>query len=469
MATVLNIDYPQRPTVDAATLQADFRSQLYRLKAIGINAVFVQVRPTADAIYPSKLVPWSKHLTGRQGVAPSDGFDPLAFMIKETHARGMQFHAWINPYRVSMDMDTFSLAPNNVFYQHRDWVVRYGNRLYLDPGIPQVQNHLIDVVREVLMNYRLDGIHFDDYFYPYPLTGEFFPDRYSFDRYGTRFETREDWRRDNVNTLVRKISQLIEREKPWVQFGVSPFGVWRNNSRDPRGSNTRAFASSYDDLYGDALAWAKEGLVDYLAPQLYWNIGYSPADYAHLLNWWTQHVDRKTRLYIGHAAYKVATDPEPAWNDLEEIPRQINLNRRNPRISGSIFFNTSSLLTSSVGLDRRLGDLYAGVKIAPPKRNLPTAPPAPRMGKVKTSPEGPLLVWAMDKDLPAEALPYYYSIYRHLPGEEAELIHLTPFDQGCYRYHYFDREAGALGDDFIYEVRSVDRYHQESISESVLP
>lgn len=465
MATVLNIDYPQRPTLDAATLQADFRSQLYRLKAIGINAVFVQVRAAADAVYPSKHAPWSQWISGRQGMAPNSDFDPLAFMIDEAHAKGMEFHAWVNPYRVTMNLDTFSLASNNVFYQHRDWVKQYGNRLYLDPGIPAVQNHLLTVTEELLTNYRLDGIHFDDYFYPYPVTGETFPDRESFDLYGTRFETREDWRRDNVNTLVKRISELVERKKPWVQYGVSPFGVWRNQSRDPKGSATRAYASSYDDLYGDALAWARDGLVDYLAPQLYWNIGFPAADYAHLLDWWTKHVDSKTRIYIGHAAYKVGNNQEPAWNDLEELPRQINLNRRNSRISGSLYFSTKSLLTSPVGLDQRLKDVYSGLKLLPEQAGAKGVPPlGPDLEKVKLTAEGPLLIWEVQKEVTEEELPYYYAIYRTSGSGHTELIHITPFDQtGCRRFHFYDKTlVGQPLDGIDYEVHALDKWHRES-------
>lgn len=464
MATVLNIDYPQRPTLDAATLQADFRSQLFRLKAIGINAVFVQVRAAADAIYPSKYAPWSQWVSGRQGMAPASNFDPLAFMIDEAHAKGMEFHAWVNPYRVTMNLDTFNLAPDNIFFQHRNWVKQYGNRLYLDPGIPEVQDHLLDVTEELLMNYRLDGIHFDDYFYPYPVTGETFPDRETFDLYGTRFETREDWRRDNVNTLVTRISQLVERKKPWVQYGISPFGVWRNQSRDPIGSATRAFASSYDDLYGDALAWARDGVVDYLAPQLYWNIGFAAADYAHLLGWWTKNVNPKTRIYVGHAAYKVGTDPEPAWNDLEELPRQINLNRQNPRIAGSLYFSTKSLLTSPVGLDQRLKDIYASLILLPEQSGAyGNAPQAPEVEKTKLTSDGPLIVWEVAKDVPDNDLPYYYSIYRTSSTGFTELIHVTPFDQGCRRYHFYDKSlSGQSINGTTYEVRAVDKWHRES-------
>lgn len=466
MSTVLNIDYPQVPTIDPATLQADFRSQLYRLRKIGINTLFVQVRPTGDAIYPSKLAPWSRWLTGQEGQAPEIGFDPLAFMIKEAHAQGIEFHAWINPYRVTVGLDTMSLSPQHVFNQHRDWVKRYGDRLYLDPGIPQVQQHLLEVVEEILLNYPLNGIHFDDYFYPYPKMGEFFPDQESFDLYGRRFETKEDWRRDNVNTFVRNVSNLIEAKKPWVKFGISPFGVWRNRSRDPMGSDTRAFASSYDDLYGDAIGWAKEGIVDYLMPQLYWHIGYEVADYAHLLDWWTANTHWETDLYIGHAAYKVGTDRQLAWHSLEEIPKQINLNRKNPRISGSTFFSAKSLLTSPIGLDGRLRDIYTSLRLVPEQSEAEgPLPIAPKMVKTKSSPRGPLLVWEAEKVVPDDQLPYYYAIYRKLAEEdEPELIHVTPFGQNCRRLHYYDESMANRADvKPIYEVKAVDRYHRESV------
>jgi uncharacterized lipoprotein YddW (UPF0748 family) len=326
-------------------------------------------------------------------------------------------------------------------------------------------------VEEILVNYPLNGIHFDDYFYPYPKTGEFFPDNRTFEVYGTRFETKEAWRRDNVNTFVRNVSNLIEREKPWVKFGISPFGVWRNRHRDPNGSNTRAFATSYDDLYGDALGWANQGIVDYLVPQLYWHIGYEIADYAHLLEWWSGNVNSRTKLYVGHAAYKVANDREAAWNDLEEIPRQIDLNRRNKRISGSIFFSAKSLLASPVGLDARLRDLYADCRLVPEQPDAKgPRPDAPRMGKVKSTDQGPLLVWEVDKDLPEEELPYYYAIYR-MDGEDAspELIHVTPFGQACRRYHYYDKQLLSGADEVQYEVRALDHFHRESFSMSVLP
>ncbi|MEM7571777.1 MAG: family 10 glycosylhydrolase [Bacteroidota bacterium] len=462
MATVLNIDYPSRPTTSAATLQAEFRSQLGRLKRIGINTIFLQVRPAADALYQSNLAPWSKWLTGQQGVAPSSQFDPLAFAIEEAHHQGIELHAWINPYRVAMDLDSLTLAGNHVFYQHRDWVHIYGNRMYLDPGLPQVQTHLLEIVQELVANYDLDGIHFDDYFYPYPISGQEFPDSLTYRQYGRRFPDRASWRRNNVNELVARIHRSIQATKPWVQFGISPFGVWRNQSDDPRGSATQAQSTSYDGLYGDALRWAADGTVDYLMPQLYWSIGYEPADYELLLDWWTENTAPSTQIYVGQAAYKVGNNHDTRWDELEQIPRQIDLNRRNSRVSGSVFFSAKSLLQSPVEFDQRLADLYLDPVLMPKRLNPSgSAPSPPKLRRVRIKERGPMLVWEVDKEVPDSQLPYYFAIYRSRAGEDLELLDVSPFGQGCRLYHYFD-ESAEPEVDYEYVVRAMDRWHRQS-------
>ena len=462
MATVLNIDYPSRPTADAATLQAEFRSQLYRLRQAGVNALFVQVRPAGDAIYPSQHAPWSRWLTGRQGVAPVSNFDPLKFMIEECHARGVELHAWVNPYRVAMSLDSFNFAPGHLFHRHRDWVRLYADRMYLDPGLPAVRQHLGRVIDELVAGYDLDGIHFDDYFYPYPLTGVPFPDEATYRRYGNG-RPRADWRRANVNAFVTETYHRIKAAKPWMQFGISPYGVWRNQSRDPaRGSATRASISSYDDLYGDALAWAEAGVVDYLAPQLYWNVGYAPADYGELLRWWATHVPPTTRLLIGQAAYKVG-DPDqgPAWADPDQLPTQVRLNRAYPSVDGTILFSARSILGSAVGLEQRLARLYPELALLPPRANrgpAPAAPPPPKVFRPRRTEAGNLVVWEVPRDTPAEALPHYYAIYRSDPAHPLRLLHRTPYGQGCHRLHYVDKTA-ATGVDYRYRVVALDRFH----------
>ncbi|TXF89938.1 family 10 glycosylhydrolase [Neolewinella aurantiaca] len=462
MATVLNIDYPQNPTPSAATLQADFKSQLYRLRQAGMNAIFVQVRPAGDAIYPSSLAPWSEWLTGVQGKAPVSDFDPLAYMIKTAHAQGIELHAWVNPYRVAMTMDSLDKAPNHLLNTHPEWVRAYNGRRYLDPGLPEVRAHLGEVIDELISNYDLDGIHFDDYFYPYPAAGQPFPDRETFARY-RRSQQLADWRRGNVNTFIAETHRRIKAKKPWIHFGISPYGVWRNQSQDPvRGSATRASVSSYDDLYGDALHWANNGTVDYLLPQLYWSMNYAPAGYKVLADWWAANTPASVALYTGHAAYKVGTDPaDPdAWNTLEELPNQVAYNRNLPAVSGSVFFSSKSILLNPFGLAQRMADVYPAPALLPER----IAPSPVTMRKVKVykpkrTEKGMLLVWEVDKKLPKEEVPYYYAVYRSGGGTPTTLLHITPYGQGCHRLHYYDTTADAAVS-YDYAVVPLDRYHR---------
>ena len=467
MATVLNIDYPQSPTPSAATLQADFKSQLYRLRRSGMNAIFVQVRPAGDAIYPSKLAPWSEWLTGRQGKAPVSNFDPLAYMIETAHAQGIELHAWVNPYRVAMTMDSLDKAPNHLLNTHPEWCRAYNGRRYLDPGLPEVRAHLGEVIDELVANYDLDGIHFDDYFYPYPAAGQPFPDRETFARYGGSRQL-ADWRRDNVNTFVAETHRRIKAKKPWVHFGISPYGVWRNQAQDPtRGSASRASVSSYDDLYGDALHWARAGTVDYLLPQLYWSMDYAPAAHRILADWWAANTPARVSLYVGHAAYKVGTDtadPE-AWNDPQQLPKQIDYGRGLPAVRGSVFFSSKSLLNDPVGTARQLAGAYASPALLPERiAPAPVVAPKIKVYKPKATDKGNLLVWEADDKLPADELPHYYAIFRSASAStDAELLHRTPYGQGCHRLHYYD-ETAQNGIKYDYRVVPLDRWHRALVN-----
>ena len=464
LATVLNIDYPSLATPDATTLKLEFREKLTALRKVGFNTLFVQVRPAGDALYPTELAPWSQWLTGRQGSPPVPAdFDPLAFMIEEAHAQAVELHAWVNPYRLTMSLDTFNLAPNHLFHQRRDWVRQYGSRLYLDPGLPEVRRHLGQVIAELVSNYDLDGIHFDDYFYPYPIPGEVFPDEPTYFRYG-RGRALGDWRRSNVDQFVAETYNRIKTAKPWMQFGISPYGVWRNRAQDPlNGSDSQASVSSYDDLYGDAIGWAQRGHVDYLIPQLYWSIDFPPASHATLARWWAQSTPSPTRLYVGHAAYKVTANPEPAWNDPQELPRQVRLNRRTPRLSGSVYFSAKSILQNSFGLLQNLSRQYATPSLFPERTAPATAPLVPVATKVykpKATEKGKLIVWEIDKNLPEQQVPHYFAVYRSTGKGERELIHRSPFGLSCRRFHYYDTDA-TPGVAYDYFVIPVDRYHRK--------
>ena len=470
MASVLNIDYPQNATPAAATLRADFDSQLFRLRQMGINVIYLQVRPAGDALYNSRLAPWSKWLSGQQGKAPVSGFDPLAYAVEAAHRVGVEVHAWVNPYRVAMSTDISQLAPNHLYFQHPEWVRTYGNRMYLDPGLPAVREHLGTVIDELVQGYDLDGIHFDDYFYPYPRAGEPFPDSLSFAQYGGA-QSLANWRRNNVNTFVAETHRRIKAAKPWIQFGVSPFGVWRNQRQDPvTGSATRASVSSYDDLFGDALAWARSGTVDYLLPQLYWSMDYAPASHRILADWWAKHTPASVDLLVGHAAYKVNDNAaDTVWYDPQEIPRQIANSRRLDRMSGSVYFSTRSLLNGPAELQRSLRQAYQSPALLPARRTAnPVANVRVKTRKPRKTEAGNLVVWDIDKDLPEEELPHYYAIYRRAgKSGDFEMVHRTPYGMKCRRLNFLD--AFPVADTrFTYRVVPMDRWHRAMVGEGLL-
>ena len=350
VASVLNIDYPKTATTNPDMLKAEAVKILDTAQAAGINAVFLQVRPTADAFYPSLYYPWSRYLTGTQGLAPQQEFDPLEFWVEQAHHRGMELHAWLNPYRITRKTidepahDFASLAPSSPARLHPEWVVNHtdGN-LYFDPGLPEVRQFLIDSSMELIENYAVDGIHFDDYFYP----GKDFNDHSTFSQYGQGYLSIEDWRRENVNTLIRDLYRSISNGPRPVRFGISPFGIWANDNAHPMGSATRGNQTYYAH-YADPLAWIQEGTIDYIAPQIYWHIGFDIADYSILLDWWHRAtLNSSVDLYIGQATYRTLnTDPRSPWHGVSEIKRQLQLNDSYSGVKGSIFYNYSSLARS---------------------------------------------------------------------------------------------------------------------------
>lgn len=338
IATVDNIDWPTKGMTDVVAQKAEFIRQLDMHKRNGMNAMIVQVRPAADAFYSSKYEPWSQWLTGVQGKAPSPWYDPLKFMIEEVHKRGMEFHAWLNPYRANFNIKSASIAKDHITKKHPDWFLTYGTTKYFDPSNKKAQQFVIDVVSDIVKRYDIDAVHMDDYFYPYPIAGKQFPDQKAYENSGTEL-TKGDWRRSNVDSIILKISRAIKKEKPWVKFGVSPFCVWRNQDQDSEGSDSKASITNYDDLFANILLWLKEGWVDYVTPQLYGEIGHSKIAYEKLLDWWSKHAYGR-HLYIGIAAYKAGTNP--AWRNTNEIPHQIRLARQTENVQGAIYFSSTS-------------------------------------------------------------------------------------------------------------------------------
>lgn len=340
IATVANIDWPKNTTDTVDKQKADFIQILDTYKQLNYNVVVVQIRSVGDALYPTTLAPWSRCLTGKEGKAPASNFDPLEWMIEESHQRGFEFHAWLNPYRATFDLKTETLSPDHDYNKHREWMIEFGGKYYYNPALPEVQQHLETIVEEVVIKYDIDAIHFDDYFYPYRIKGLEFNDIASFKKYGNGLSL-EDWRRSNVTTFVKNISVGIKKLKPWVQFGISPFGVWRNQTMDPKGSVTYG-TSNYDDLFADPMDWMNNNWIDYIIPQLYWSIDYksqSAVNYTKLLKWWAENTPNNTALYIGNSSYKIKTDSDKSWNNIYEITNQIDLTRNYPNVLGNGFFS----------------------------------------------------------------------------------------------------------------------------------
>ncbi|MFI9595186.1 glycoside hydrolase family 10 protein [Nonomuraea sp. NPDC052265] len=363
IATVKNIDWPSRAGLGQARQKAEYVKILDSAVKRNLNAVFVQVRPASDAIYRSSLEPWSQYLTGTAGKDP--GWDPLPFLIDEAHKRNLEFHAWFNPYRAAEGTDLSKLPANHPARQHRDWTVKYGGGLYYNPGLPQVREHVTKVITDVVSRYDIDGVHFDDYFYPYPGGGGTFDDKAAFAKYG-KGQKLADWRRENVNKLVAKVDEAVHETKNHVKFGISPFGIWRNESNDPDGSAT-AGMSAYDSIYADARAWIKAGTVDYVAPQLYWPRGFKAADYKALTSWWAGAVKGTgVQLYIGQALYQVGTRTNAAWANPGELSAHLTVNRRYKEVDGDIYFSAKQLLTNPLGaIDRVAKEHYSRPALLP--------------------------------------------------------------------------------------------------------
>ncbi|MFF2506720.1 glycoside hydrolase family 10 protein [Streptomyces sp. NPDC058067] len=349
LATVTNRDWPSKPGLSAARQRTELIAQLDTAVSRGLNAVVFQVRPTADALWPSPYEPWSAVLTGTQGKDP--GWDPLGTAVTEAHRRGLELHAWFNPYRVANHTDPSRLAATHPARLHPDWVVPYGGKLYYNPGLPEVRRFVQDAMLDAVRRYDIDAVHWDDYFYPYPVAGQVFDDDAAYAEHGGNFADRDAWRRDNTDRLVREMATSVKEIRPRTQFGISPFGVWRNAATDPLGSDTRAGVQTYDDLHADTRRWVRERWIDYICPQLYWNIGFAAADYAKLVPWWSD-VVRGTgvRLYAGEALYKAGDPAQPAaWQDPAELSRHLTFTERFPQVRGHVFFSATEVGADRIG------------------------------------------------------------------------------------------------------------------------
>ncbi|MEQ4207134.1 family 10 glycosylhydrolase [Actinopolymorpha sp. B9G3] len=468
IASVVNIDWPSRQGLSVAEQKAEYLRLLDEAEDRRLNGVVVQIRPTADAFWPSPYEPWSEWLTGTPGQDP--GYDPLAFLVGEAHARNLEFHAWFNPYRVSMQADPAHLAPDHPARQHPDWIVPYGGKLYYNPGIPQVRRFVEDAILHAVKNYDVDAVHFDDYFYPYPVGTEQFDDEATYQEYGAGFPDKADWRRNNIDLLVKELSVRIKKAKPWVKFGISPFAVWRNIATDPEGSDTQAGVETFDDLYADTRRWVREEWIDYIVPQVYWNIGFAPADYAKLVPWWSAEVDgRDVQLFVGQATYKAGTSTQdPAWSDPREMTRHLTFNRDHPQVAGDIYFSAKDVIADRLdNMSILVADHYARPALVPEMRQLGgRAPDQPSLVSAEHTDEGARLSWKDTSSAHRRATSY--AVYR-FDGDESDPCGfddagnlLTTVRAGSGTKQGFVDTTADPGRTYTYAVTGLDRLHHES-------
>lgn len=443
-------------------LKQNLIGQLNSLQKAGINAIIFQVRPEADALYASRLEPWSRFLTGVQGKAPEPYWEPMQFMIDECHKRGMEFHAWINPYRTKTTLKS-ELAPNHVYNIHPEWFVTYGDQLYFDPALPESRRHICMVVSDIVSRYDVDAIHMDDYFYPYPIKGKDFPDDASFARFGGGFSNKGDWRRSNVNVLIKKLHETIREIKPWVKFGVSPFGIYRNESSDPLGSKTKGL-QNYDDLYADVLLWAREGWIDYNIPQIYWHIGHPVADYETLVKWWARNTENRP-LFIGQSVMNTVQNADPKNPSINQLPRKMALQRAYQTIGGSCQWPASAVVENAGKYRDALIAEYHKYPALPPVFDFMDneAPANVRKMKPVWTEDGYILFWTAPKYKEEMNRAIQYVVYRFNDKEKVNIddpSHIVAITRdNFYKLPYEDGKTK-----YRYVVTALDRLHNESKS-----
>ena len=463
VATVDNIDWPSRKGLSSAEQQDEFIKLLDYHKKIGINAVFVQVRAAADAFYAKGTEPWSEWLTGKQGKAPEPFYDPMAFMITECHQRGMEFHAWLNLNR-TVHRASKSIASDNIGKKRPDWVFDYDGYKLFNFGLPEVRDYITDVTTNIVKNYDVDGIHFDDYFYPYTVTGQTLKDEAAYKKYGQSFRTKDDWRRNNVNLLIEQISENIAAQKPYVKFGISPFGVWRNIKDDPTGSDTQAGQTSYDNLYADTQKWMKAGWIDYMVPQVYFTTEFDKVPFKTLVNWWLKHSYGR-HLYIGQGAYRVGgAERDKAWLNPSQLPDQMRFLRQQVEVTGSVFFSSKSLINNRLGHADSLQKNFYRYAALPPtmpwKDNVP--PRAPQNLRANNTSNGVELSWEAPAPARDGEKARSYVVYRFEEGQAINLADPRQIVAFCYEAQTHVQDRSAVRGQYTYAITALDRLQNES-------
>lgn len=465
IATVTNIDWPSKPGLNAAQQQQELIGILDRHKKTGINAIMLQIRPTADAFYAKSRELWSHWLVGQQGLEPAEGYDPLAFAIKQCHIRGMELHAWFNPYRATMSAKQ-AVSPKHITKTQPQLFYNYGGQKLFDPGLPEAREYITQVILDVVKGYDIDGVHFDDYFYPYPISGQQITDNQTFEKYGNGFNNIADWRRNNVDLLIKMVSDSVHHYKKHIKFGVSPFGIWRNYREDTLGSKTSGL-SNYAALFADSRKWVKEGWVDYINPQVYFSFKRNAAPFQILIDWWANNIFGR-HLYIGQAAYLVnpmMTGRSASYFRFDEIPKQIRAMRQNNRVQGSVFFSSKSMYTVANAVSDSLrNDLYKYPALPPQMPWLDDVPPnKPQELKAEATAHGVQLKWLRPAKAADGETASGYVVYRFDEGEKIDVLNpKNIIDISFEEYTVFMDDQAANGKRYSYLVTALDRLKNES-------
>ena len=403
-------------------IQSMLTQQLDELQKDGVNAIIFQVRAECDALYQSDLEPWSKFLTGVQGKAPSPYWDPLQWMVEQCHKRGMELHAWINPYRAKHGSTSFSqLSSQSIVKKHPELCFNYDNLVIMNPGLQESADYTCKVAADIVSRYDIDGFHIDDYFYPYPAPGKQIPDQQLYQQHPNGFRTIGDWRRDNVSRFVKQLGETIHRIKPWVKFGVSPFGIYRNKRNDPNGSETLGL-QNYDDLYADVLLWVNNGFIDYCVPQLYWEIGNRAADYQTLIQWWNKHAGNRP-LYIGEDIERTAKFADPQNPKSHQLPAKHRLHGQMKNVKGTVLWYAKTAADNVGNIGHTLRDYYWHYPALPPMMTFMDnkAPKGVGSLKFQWTEQGPVLSWKAPKGKKWGDVANRFVVYRFEKGEKVNL------------------------------------------------
>ncbi len=433
-------------------MQKTLTYQLDELKKDGCNVIIFQVRPECDALYESSIEPWSYYLTGEQGSRPYPYWDPLQWMIEQCHKRGMELHAWINPYRAKTKAAHVN-AVNHVVVQHPEWTFQYDGLTLLNPALKQCRDYICQVVKDIVDRYDVDGLHIDDYFYPYPVPGVAIPDKANFQANNYGLENQGDWRRLNVNLFIEQLYQTVHSAKPWVKVGISPFGIYRNQKNDPNGSRTNGL-QNYDDLYADVLLWDREGWMDYCVPQLYWEIGNKAADYEELIHWWNANIT-KSDLYIGEDIERTAK--------FNQMARKMELHTQMPRIKGTVLWYAKAAVDNVGNYGTKLRTNYWRYPaLQPTMKSIDSkAPKKPRKVQVIDVEGQKVLFWTAPKGEGWKDAAVKYAIYRFNQGEKVDINNTSKLVAITGETHY-ELPAAEEGRRCVYAVTALDRVQNES-------